>query len=83
MGEIETGAGEKREKKIGRETGVRESKPQKKRHMVGERKIRRGGREREREPQRGRRRDKGERKIKRGDMNGSRRGRRQGWERER
>ena len=33
--------------------------------MVGERKIDRGGRERERQLQRGRTRDKGERKINR------------------
>ena len=49
--------GEKRERKIGRETGVRESEQQKKRHMVGERKIRETGveeRERERERERSR-----------------------------
>ena len=35
-----------------------------------------------RQPLRGRRRDWDERKIKKGSMSGGRRGRRQGWERE-
>ena len=76
--EREIGAGERE-----RDRGGREREPQKKRGMVGERKIG-GGRERERERETATEREKetGE-KDKQGDMSGSRRGRQQRWERER